>query len=235
MPGVAVLIFNLGWDMVGYQNPELGYVLWAVAAFLLLVPAVYWIVNVMRECNELKQQLEESERKRKESETQNGRLTERLQQTATERDQLRVENEHLEERRAALQEDREIFEEAVRRSVLPDPSATYFKDEAIHIFDLARRRTIAKGKTFEDCDIYGPAVVAVMEGTDFDDCHFAEAGDMSSLVWEPSVNRSDHIGVVGLAGCIFRRCNFVRVGLLTKIDFGQGGNVEGQQDDATSL
>ncbi len=108
-------------------------------------------------------------------------------------------------------------------------SASYIKDQTLHIFDLARRRTTIKGKTFEDCDIHGPAVAAVLGGTDFMDCTFAEGVDHSSLVWHPEPNRPSYVGAIGLEECIFRRCNFVRVGLLVKVDYGD------QQGNATNL
>lgn len=48
LSGIALIIFNLGWDMIGYRNPTLGFVFWVLSAFLLVVPAVYWIIFVVR-------------------------------------------------------------------------------------------------------------------------------------------------------------------------------------------
>ena len=108
-------------------------------------------------------------------------------------------------------------------------SASYIKDRALYIFDLARRSTIIKDKTFEDCDIHGPAVAAILSGTDFIDCTFAEGGNHSSLIWTPEPSRNSYVGAIGLEECIFRRCNFRNVGLLTRIDYG------GQQGATTEL
>jgi hypothetical protein len=108
-------------------------------------------------------------------------------------------------------------------------SASYIKDQALYIFDLTRRRAIIKGKTFEDCDIHGPAVAAVLNGTDFIDCTFAEGGDHSSLVWLPDPSRGSYVGAIGLEECIFRRCNFRDVGLLTRLTYGD------EQGEATDL
>lgn len=43
LPGIALAVFNIGWDMIGYQNPTLGYVLWGLAAALLIIGAWPWI------------------------------------------------------------------------------------------------------------------------------------------------------------------------------------------------
>jgi len=82
-------------------------------------------------------------------------------------------------------------------------SNSYFKDQPLYFFDLARRRKVIKGKTFEDCDIYGPAVIAIMKGCDFIECHFAEAASRNALVWPVAPDRPDHIGAIGLEECIF--------------------------------
>jgi hypothetical protein len=53
LPGFAVAIFNMGWDMIGYQNSKLGFALWTVAGTLILIPAVYWTVRRLRGYGEL--------------------------------------------------------------------------------------------------------------------------------------------------------------------------------------
>ena len=90
-------------------------------------------------------------------------------------------------------------------------------NRSLYIFDLARKNVALKGKTFEDCQIYGPAVIAPYYGDwPFDDaCTWEEASDPLSLNWAstPELDRR-YIGVIGLDGCSFRNCSFVRVGLL---------------------
>ncbi len=214
--------------MVGYKNPTLGYALWAVAAALVFIPAVYWIGSVVQERNRLESELQQSEGNVKELGEHKRDLEERLRSAEQERDQLDAEKGQLGERLTELRRDKDVYEETVKRSLLPDPSASYYKDEDIYLFDLARRRALIKDKTFEDCHIRGPAVAAVMFGTDFIDCTFAEGSDHDALIWRPDMSRSGYLGAIGLENCIFRRCNFVTIGLLTKLEYSDEGEGSGQ-------
>lgn len=78
---MAVAVFNIGWDMIGYQNPALGFVLWAIAGVLILVPAVYWIIGTARERNQLR---EDNKRLREEAK-KDKHEHERLQEAQQER------------------------------------------------------------------------------------------------------------------------------------------------------
>lgn len=101
-------------------------------------------------------------------------------------------------------------------------SGSYINGRSLYIFDLRRQNWMVRNKTFENCFVRGPAVVAVLASTDFVNCSFAEGGDRNSLVWPVAPGRADHIGAIGLQGCIFRNCTFLRVGLLDNIvDNGQ--------------
>ena len=150
------------------------------------------------------------------------RLSVDLQEVQQERDHLRKKFREVELERDDLKSENEelILEvEKLKQTSFDqaDSSSSYFKYETLHIFDLARRRTIIKGKTFEDCEIHGPAVVAPMGNTDFVDCTFAEAVDRNSLVWTPTEEERNYVGGIGLEDCIFRNCNLYRIGLLTRI------------------
>jgi ABC-type multidrug transport system fused ATPase/permease subunit len=173
--------------------------------FLFLIAGLLVFFKNLRERRaSVKSQTEQLRSQLKESGNKINELGTKLSETEQEREQLR-------ERRSELEV------ELAHRAPLPDNSASYFKDEAIHIPDLARNRTVIKNKTFEDCDIYGPAVLAVMGSTDFEDCEFAERANFDALVWPVSTNRADHTGAIGAENCMFRRCNFLRVGLLANL------------------
>lgn len=101
-------------------------------------------------------------------------------------------------------------------------SASYIDGKSLYLSDLTRQNWIVRNRTFENCFIRGPAVVAVMVGTDFINCSFAEGGDQKSLVWPVGPGRADHVGAIGLEGCIFRNCTFLRVGLLVNLTDAEG-------------
>ena len=92
---------------------------------------------------------------------------------------------------------------------------TTFEKEAVWLPLLAVHHWNAgemaiRGKTFTDCVIEGPAVMAVMGGTTFDGCAMGTTSDMNNLLYKPQGQKL--AGVVGMADCRFVRCRFVQVG-----------------------
>lgn len=92
---------------------------------------------------------------------------------------------------------------------------TTFEKEAVWLPSLAVHhmnagKTFIEDKTFTECLIEGPAVMAVMNGTTFDGCNMGVAGNPRTLLLQPL---GDMIaGVVGMSNCRFVRCRFVQVG-----------------------
>lgn len=66
------------------------------------------------------------------------------------------------------------------------------------------------GKTFTDCVIEGPAVMALMSGNAFDGCTMGVATDFKTLLFKPMGQKM--AGVVGMSNCRFVRCRFVQIG-----------------------
>ena len=90
-----------------------------------------------------------------------------------------------------------------------------FTKEAVWLPSLAVNHWNAgemsiEGKTFTDCVLEGPAVVAVMNGTTFDNCNLGAASDPKTLLFRPLGDKM--AGVVGMSNCRFVRCRFVQVG-----------------------
>lgn len=102
---------------------------------------------------------------------------------------------------------------------------TTFEKEAVWLPSLAVHhmnagQTFIEGKTFTECLIEGPAVMAVMNGTSFDTCSMGVAEDPRTLLLEP---RGEMIaGVVGMSNCRFVRCRFVQVGFTGAPDLLDG-------------
>ena len=104
-------------------------------------------------------------------------------------------------------------QEAAGRALV---ARTTFEKEAVWLPMLAVQHWNAgemsiNGKTFTDCVIEGPAVMAVMEGTVFDSCNMGTASDVKTLLYRPLSN-TKLAGVVGMSNCRFVRCRFVQVG-----------------------
>lgn len=91
---------------------------------------------------------------------------------------------------------------------------TTFEKEAVWLPSLSVHhmnagQTVIDGKTFTECLIEGPAVIAVMNGTTFDTCNMGVASNPRTLLLDP---RGDMIaGAIGMANCRFVRCRFVQV------------------------
>jgi hypothetical protein len=104
-------------------------------------------------------------------------------------------------------------EEAVGRA---NVARTAFEKEAVWLPMLAVQHWNAgemaiRDKTFTDCVIEGPAVMAVMNGTFFENCAMGTTTDVRSLLYRP-VSDQKMAGVVGVGNCRFVRCRFVQIG-----------------------
>lgn len=93
---------------------------------------------------------------------------------------------------------------------------TSFEKESVWLPSLAVQHWNAgqmtiDGKTFTDCVIEGPAVMAVMSGTTFDNCAMGATTDIRNLLYRP-LSTSKLAGVIGMGNCRFLRCRFVQVG-----------------------
>lgn len=78
---------------------------------------------------------------------------------------------------------------------------------AVHTLNAGE--PVIKGKTFTDCVIQGPALVAVLPGTTFDSCNMGAASDPTSMLYAPKGPQL--VGAIGLEACSFVRCRFVQI------------------------
>lgn len=92
----------------------------------------------------------------------------------------------------------------------------------IRLTDLARESDLITNKTFENCRIYGPAVMGANDTDIFYNCEFY--GNKNEMLIT-TINYSA-IGVVGCNNCVFRNCQFYRISFIGNADYIQ--NVEVQ-------
>ena len=89
-----------------------------------------------------------------------------------------------------------------------DKEAVWLPSLAVH--HLNAGQTFIEGKIFTDCVIEGPAIMAVMNRTQFDSCNMGAVTNPRSLLYRPLGEKL--AGVVGVSNCLFVRCRFVQVG-----------------------
>lgn len=115
----------------------------------------------------------------------------------------------------------DVMSEAFGREIVARES---FEKEAIWlpllaIHTLNAGQGVIRDKTFTDCVIEGPALVAVLEGTTFDACQMGAATDMKSMLFAPQ--GSHLVGAIGLQQCRFVRCRFAQIAYTGSDEFLQ--------------
>jgi hypothetical protein len=102
----------------------------------------------------------------------------------------------------------------VRRAATPEElQGAHISHRHFRIVDLAREEDLIRNRTFEDCTIYGPAVLfPIGNFGGFLNCSFG-VQSARELSWPLENTERHYHGAIGLEGCVFRRCRFVRIGL----------------------
>ena len=103
-------------------------------------------------------------------------------------------------------------EEAAGRAIV---ARTEFTKESIWLPSLAVQhmnagQTFIEGKTFTECLIEGPALMAVMNQTHFDGCIMGTTTNPRTLLYKPLGEKL--AGAIGMSNCRFVKCRFVQVG-----------------------
>jgi hypothetical protein len=97
--------------------------------------------------------------------------------------------------------------------VLAEP---YLKNLAFRIADLVHEDIVIRNRTFEDCTLYGPAILCSVGTVLMTRCGF-RAENPDDVFWELSekqaTGQANLVGVIGVEDCVFRDCNFVAIGL----------------------
>lgn len=87
----------------------------------------------------------------------------------------------------------------------------------VRIAGLAENTEILDGFEFENCEIIGPAVIAVLDHNDFINSSFD--GDFEALLWEIPHTRQRVVGAIGVKNCRFVGCKFRRIGFAGPAEF----------------
>lgn len=100
------------------------------------------------------------------------------------------------------------------------PSSGHEPERVIQISSLLPpgAGSIIRGRTFEDANFVGPAIVAPMAGMAFEHCVFGFERGVDSMFWEIEKDRFV-VGIIGLEHCTFRRCRFNGIGFMGTREF----------------
>lgn len=106
----------------------------------------------------------------------------------------------------------DVMSEAFGREIV---ARTTFEKEGVWlpllaVHTLNSGEAVIRDKTFTDCAIEGPALVAVLKDTTFEGCNMGAATDARSLLYAPEGPQL--VGAIGLQNCRFVRCRFVQIG-----------------------
>jgi hypothetical protein len=83
------------------------------------------------------------------------------------------------------------------------------QSKTIRLVDLAREGVIIRGKTFENCDIYGPAVVYQVN------CTFTGLTmDAGPEDWATETTNKKVCGAVKLDTCVVKNCRFYTISFI---------------------
>lgn len=95
-----------------------------------------------------------------------------------------------------------------------------YESQTVRITDHAVTDDLIEGKTYSNCHIIGPAVLAPVEGVSFVGCGFdvANSDPQSLLIVVPP---RWLVGIIGLKNCAFYSCRFTRVGFVVDEAFAQ--------------
>lgn len=102
-------------------------------------------------------------------------------------------------------------------TVARDLSATSFENVAVNLYDLYMASLKAgqngiTGRTFTNCRLEGPVVLAPISGNTFDGVHFGpNVAEAAMLVLRPA-SPNGVVGALPVRDCRFVNCHFIAVG-----------------------
>jgi hypothetical protein len=93
-----------------------------------------------------------------------------------------------------------------------DKNTLYFRGRKLRIIDLMDHGAHIHNRIFEDCQIFGPAVI-YLRNTELLTCKFQMPQEAAPF-WELAPNHRPVVGAIDLIDCRFIRCSFVGIGML---------------------
>lgn len=85
-----------------------------------------------------------------------------------------------------------------------------FRDDVVRLASLTVTSPWLENLTFINCQIIGPAVLAIQENVEISNSEFE--ADVNSIFWVVPDDRPQVFGAVGVRNCTFSACTFRSVG-----------------------
>lgn len=105
----------------------------------------------------------------------------------------------------------EEYQKEAKQFATPDElTASHLKGLTIRIADLVREDIVIRNKVFEDCYIYGPAMLALIKDNIFVE---NQMGGSLESIFVPTENPKI-IGAIALENCVFKKCHFRNTGII---------------------
>ena len=98
-----------------------------------------------------------------------------------------------------------------------DLAGNSFRNMKIRLADFANqsnRSLILDGKTFDDCIIYGPAVIKIVNNNEIVYSHFGAPGSNPDNLWIIVQEQRWVTGIIGIKNTKFRHCTFVDIAFI---------------------
>jgi hypothetical protein len=94
-------------------------------------------------------------------------------------------------------------------------TANYVRGKRISIVELTTPQNfMVKGKIFEDCDLFGPAAIAMLGAGEIGWCVFSSPTGVDDILLEIQLSRRHVEGVVIFHDCVFRGCRFFGIAIV---------------------
>ena len=91
------------------------------------------------------------------------------------------------------------------------------RNRSLHIYDLPRTGVTISGRTFIECDIFGPAMIALGDGVMVSGLVILIPGQQNREAVEAHFTEVEEgyvVGVLGLQDCVIRQCRMSEVGFI---------------------
>jgi hypothetical protein len=95
-------------------------------------------------------------------------------------------------------------------------SRAYLQGVDVRITDLTRESDLIQNRTFENCRIFGPAVLSLQGTSSTYNCTTEAPEGISSALFEVDPSRKWMVGPIGVLNCTFIRCTFTGIGFVGK-------------------
>jgi 4-amino-4-deoxy-L-arabinose transferase-like glycosyltransferase len=93
-------------------------------------------------------------------------------------------------------------------------TSSLIQNKDIHISDLVRDNFMISNKTFENCNLYGPAVITFVNNVWMNDSSFMAAVPDPNNDFFMETSSENLLGVIVFDNCIFRNCKLYKIGII---------------------